>query len=233
MALSEPNFSGVCPGAFSPIWRTLITVKRHCTTESIYSQAILLLKADHIQEGRSVPAALISPEQPVPVPPMANACGITRLDGKPCMPGGPLQYFAPGQKDCQSQNQDSNPESVPLHAIPPVIPPLRERPGMGLVKDLLQNNKTVVPERKILYLAVACPQMATFYDPRIEFGRWRNRLNPFSGSCVRLWEEEGKRSEGLLDESVGENGATPISWRFIPCANQTQIQYRLLLLLVF
>jgi hypothetical protein len=74
----------------------------------------------------------------------------------------PFNTLHQAKKDCQGQNQDSNPESVPLHAIPPVIPPLRERARMGLVKDLFQNDKTVVPERKVLYLAVARPQMATF-----------------------------------------------------------------------
>lgn len=97
---------------------------------------------------------------------------------------GPFNTLHQAKRDCHSQNQDSNPKSVPLHAISPVIPPLRQCSRVGLIKDLLQNNKTIVPKRKIFHLAVACAQIATFYDPRIELGRRGNLLKPFSGGCV-------------------------------------------------
>lgn len=123
----------------------------------------------------------------------------------------PLNTLHQAKKDRQSQNQDSNPESVPLHPVPPVVPPLRERSRMCLIKDLFQNDKAVVPERKVFDLAVARSQMTTFYHPRIQRGRRVNFLKPLLRSGVGLGEEEGKRSQGLLDEPVREHGAAPIS----------------------
>lgn len=42
------------------------------------------------------------------------------------------------------------PECIPLDAIPRVKPPLKNGPGAGFIKRLLQDDKLVMPIAKIL-----------------------------------------------------------------------------------
>jgi len=74
---------------------------------------------------------------------------ISLIDLKP-----PFNTLHSAKENRKRQDHSSNPESIPLHALSPVVPPLRYRAWFSLVKDLLQNHKPVMPERKILDLPV-------------------------------------------------------------------------------
>jgi hypothetical protein len=118
----------------------------------------------------------------------------------------PFDALYQPKKHSQDQHHDRHPESIPLHAIPPVIPPLRERPRPRLVKDLLQDDEAIAPEVEVLDLAVVGAELALLDDPAVEVERRREALEPSSRVGVGLREEEGEGAEGFVDELFGEEG---------------------------
>ena len=72
------------------------------------------------------------------------------------------------EKYGQPQDQDSDPEGIPLHPISPVPPPLGYRLRAGLVKGLLQDDETVVPYRELFESPILGPKRATSAYPWID-----------------------------------------------------------------
>jgi len=69
----------------------------------------------------------------------------------------------------QARNQrHSKPEIIPLHRFPAIFPPLRYTLWFRFVKNLLQNNETIVPVVKIADLTVFGCKVLKFDSGGIE-----------------------------------------------------------------
>jgi hypothetical protein len=62
--------------------------------------------------------------------------------------------------------QDRNPE--PLRAFPVIKPPLLDRPWSRVIKILLQGNKSIVPELKMVDLPLLELELAAFHSAKIK-----------------------------------------------------------------
>jgi hypothetical protein len=49
------------------------------------------------------------------------------------------------ENDSQRKDKGSDPKSVPLHAPPAIVPPLRNGDRFSLVKRILENHEAIVP----------------------------------------------------------------------------------------
>lgn len=72
------------------------------------------------------------------------------------------------KNNCEDQNQDSHPESVPLHAVAPVVPPLRKGPRGSVVVSLFEDHEPVSPEFELFYLARFGVQRAAFGQSAVQ-----------------------------------------------------------------
>jgi len=66
------------------------------------------------------------------------------------------------KEDSQPDNQSNcKPKVVPLYRISSIIPPLPQVLGLRLIKSLLQDHKSIMPENELADLSFCCFQ-ATF-----------------------------------------------------------------------
>ena len=100
------------------------------------------------------------------------------------------------------QHKSCNPESVPLCAFPPVIPPLWQVARLRLIEDLLQDNKAVMPEFEALDAAVIRPQMAALSNLLVEELRRWHFLNPLLYVVISLGAKKCQSAKSLVDEAI-------------------------------
>lgn len=98
------------------------------------------------------------------------------------------------------KDQHSYPESVPLDAVPAIEPPLGDGRWLGLVKGLLEDDKPVMPDGKVLDPALACPEGAASVQLRVDGGRLALRMQPLLGGFVGRGKQQSQSDEGLLDQ---------------------------------
>ncbi|ROV97861.1 hypothetical protein VSDG_04901 [Cytospora chrysosperma] len=113
-----------------------------------------------------------------------------------------LDTLYQAKHDREDQNQDGDPERVPLHSIPPVIPPLRQGFRLSLVKDLLKRHQTVPPEPEPLDLPTVAPQLSTLDSPRVQLCRRGHLREPPPRLGIRRRQEQGKRLQRLGGDAV-------------------------------
>lgn len=53
---------------------------------------------------------------------------------------GALDALYYPEEECHDEDYDSHPERVPLHGIPPVVPPLLQGLGTRVVESLLKDD---------------------------------------------------------------------------------------------
>lgn len=93
---------------------------------------------------------------------------------------------------------------IPLHPVPPVMPPLRQRLRLRFVKDLLHHDEALTPELKLVNLAIVRFQTAVLKDLLVEVIFFRQSLEPLSRVWIRRWYEQCQGPEGFVGESFWE-----------------------------
>ena len=72
------------------------------------------------------------------------------------------------KEDGQKQDQNCDPERVPLHTVASVTPPLSNGARSCLVVQFFQRHEIIVPEFEVLNLPLVHAQSATFNQLAIE-----------------------------------------------------------------
>ena len=102
------------------------------------------------------------------------------------------------------KDQYRDPKGIPLHPVPPVMPPLRQGSRLGLIKGLLQNNESVMPDGEIFDPTLTSLQGAAFrnvlFRPECQVCAasfelllvWADCLEPSAGLSVCGREEQGE-----------------------------------------
>lgn len=71
------------------------------------------------------------------------------------------------EEDGDEEDEDGDPEGVPLHAVAAVEPPLRQRPRARLVEGLLEDHEAVVPVREGLEAPLVRREAAALGQQRV------------------------------------------------------------------
>lgn len=111
----------------------------------------------------------------------------------------PLDRLDQPEKDSQHKDQNSDPERVPVAAIPSIIPQLLYCRRPNLIIRLLQHDQSVVPEFEVLDLTVISvkPSAPKNSVIRYHFLGHADFLKPFLRFSVGLREEKRKGAEGF------------------------------------
>jgi len=104
------------------------------------------------------------------------------------------------EENGQGQNQNRYPKCVPLHSIPPVVPPLRYRARPRLVVHLLQYHQSIVPVAEALHLSLVGDEVATLNHFGVQPVPSDLDAVQLPELFVVLWEEQSEGSQRLGDE---------------------------------
>lgn len=124
------------------------------------------------------------------------------------------------QKSRDDEHQDGDPERVPALPVAPVVPPLRDGRGRGLVKGLLEYHQPVPPVPEVLNLPLLGAEHAqAAAKSRINLALRRALGDELAQPlplvvCAALqaaedclWEEQGDGLLGFVDEAGREDVA--------------------------
>ena len=88
-----------------------------------------------------------------------------------------------------------------MYATPFIVPPLRQRIRLRLVKGLLQYHKPITIEYERVDVPILRPEVSALEKLRIEITRRRLfdlSFVPLSCTCIRMRKEQGKRTQSLF-----------------------------------
>jgi hypothetical protein len=92
------------------------------------------------------------------------------------------------EKDGQTQDQNRDPECIPLDLVPPIIPKVFDGSWAWFIEPLFQNDEPIAPKLEILQAAGLGPHPVAIQQRHVyvyrPFGRRLFRFQPFLSALV-------------------------------------------------